>query len=334
MSIAANHRTVPQIVFLRLLEACNASCPMCPYAKSRDPFRFSGDELCALADDLSDVGVEELRFTGGEPALHEEITSYIAYASGTGLRVSLITNGSLLPKRAREFAAAGLDTLYCSLDGVSAAQHDVWRGIPGLLRNALRGLEAVKEEAERIGRKMSIVVNTVVSRLNVAELPAFVSLLEDAGVDKWALIPLKGTPEWQMAPSDEQAVIDSLRSVRAAAACSKVTLLCDTDDVARYTIMAMRGETPPQRECVIPMLYAYIDAKNRTINACNALAHTEPNPLRMPWPVGRRFSDVWMAESYVEKRFAHASGACTCSEPANALVSRQWPAGALHRSHP
>jgi cyclic pyranopterin phosphate synthase len=67
---------------------------------------------------VRDLGVRELRFTGGEPLLRRGLEDVIAASAALAPRpdISLTTNGVGLARRARALAAAGVNRLNVSLD--------------------------------------------------------------------------------------------------------------------------------------------------------------------------------------------------------------------------
>ena len=68
------------------------------------------------------LGVEEIRFTGGEPLLRPGLAAIVAAATSLRPRpsTSITTNGLGLPKLAGVLAAAGLDRVNVSLDSLRA----------------------------------------------------------------------------------------------------------------------------------------------------------------------------------------------------------------------
>lgn len=73
------------------------------------------------------LGVDEIRFTGGEPLLRKSLEDLVAYgasletASGGRPSLSLTTNGLGLDKRAGGLAEAGLERVKVSMDSVDPA---------------------------------------------------------------------------------------------------------------------------------------------------------------------------------------------------------------------
>src|SRR5690349_14206219 len=108
---------------ISLTDRCNLRCTYCMPAE--------GLEWMPPADQLTDaelvrligiavraLGVQELRFTGGEPLLRRGLEDVVAASAALRPRpdISLTTNGVGLTRRAAGLAAAGVDRLNVSLD--------------------------------------------------------------------------------------------------------------------------------------------------------------------------------------------------------------------------
>jgi cyclic pyranopterin phosphate synthase len=95
---------------------------------------------------VRDLGVRELRFTGGEPLLRRGLENVIAASAALAPRpdISLTTNGVGLARRAGALAAAGVDRLNVSLDTLRA---DRFATITrrDRLADVLEGMEAARE---------------------------------------------------------------------------------------------------------------------------------------------------------------------------------------------
>lgn len=172
-------------LFIRILEACNADCFMCEFALSRDSYRFTVDDFAELLPQAVDAGVGYVRFTGGEPLMHQQVVQLVEAGTAAGMRMSLITNGFRLPQMVDTLAAAGLAQIVVSIDGSSGATHDVYRRTPGCFDRALEGLRAARA-AGILTR-----VNTVAGPHNYEQLPELQRVLTEAGVSQWELSALK-----------------------------------------------------------------------------------------------------------------------------------------------
>jgi cyclic pyranopterin phosphate synthase len=113
---------------ISLTDRCNLRCTYCMPAEGL-PFAppdqlMQADEIARLAAiAVRDLGVRQVRFTGGEPLLRKDLVDIIARVAALEPRpeISLTTNAIGLSSRARALAEAGLDRINVSLDTVHAA---------------------------------------------------------------------------------------------------------------------------------------------------------------------------------------------------------------------
>jgi len=107
---------------LSVTDRCNLRCAYCmPEEEYRwlprtDILTF--EEIALLVDAFTDVGVERVRLTGGEPLLRRDLARLVALlAAKSALKdIALTTNGILLAENARELRGAGLHRITVSLD--------------------------------------------------------------------------------------------------------------------------------------------------------------------------------------------------------------------------
>ena len=110
-----------------LTDRCNLRCTYCMPAEGLNwqpaDELLSDDELVrVIALAVEHLGIEEIRFTGGEPLLRRGLPQLIARVADLRPRpeISLTTNGIGLHRRAQEFVSAGLDRINISLDSLDA----------------------------------------------------------------------------------------------------------------------------------------------------------------------------------------------------------------------
>ncbi|TCK20129.1 GTP 3',8-cyclase MoaA [Pseudonocardia endophytica] len=108
---------------ISLTDRCNLRCTYCMPAEGLDWMprseQLTDDELVRLIGvAVHELGVEELRFTGGEPLLRKGLENVLAASAALRPRpdISLTTNGIGLARRARALASAGVNRLNVSLD--------------------------------------------------------------------------------------------------------------------------------------------------------------------------------------------------------------------------
>lgn len=169
------------ISYLRvsLTEKCNLNCGYC-YGNStcsaEYPERLSDIDLLKLIEAFSILGVDKVRFTGGEPLLRKSIVELIRKTSELNVIrvIGLTTNGILLVGMLDSLIDAGLNRLNVSLDSLDRV---TYKNITGKDRIA-DVLEAIDlaEQSQAFGH---VKVNVVVMRgINDHEIPLFA---------KWAL---------------------------------------------------------------------------------------------------------------------------------------------------
>ena len=144
-----------------LTDKCNLRCTYCMPPEGLEwlprPDLLTDDELIRLIGiAVRDLGVTEVRFTGGEPLLRRGLPGIIARVADLRPRaeLSLTTNGIGLAKLAGPLHSAGLDRVNVSLDTLSpetfiqlARRDRLADVLAGLAAAARSGLAPVKVNA-------------------------------------------------------------------------------------------------------------------------------------------------------------------------------------------
>ena len=146
-------------------DRCNLRCSYCMPAAGLDwlpgPALLTDDEISRLISvAVRQLGITEVRFTGGEPLIRPGLTAIIVRTAALEPRpeISLTTNGIGLARLAGPLAAAGLDRLNVSLDTLSR-QTFVTLARRDRLSDVLAGLSAAADAG-----LAPVKVNTVLMR--------------------------------------------------------------------------------------------------------------------------------------------------------------------------
>ncbi|WP_236940809.1 GTP 3',8-cyclase MoaA [Frondihabitans sp. 762G35] len=131
-----------------LTDRCNLRCTYCMPAEGlpalpRDQ-ALSADEIVRLVGiAVRELGVRQVRFTGGEPLLRADLVDIITRCAALEPRpeISLTTNAIGLAERAETLRAAGLDRVNVSLDSLHAATFAQLTRRP-FLERVLKGVDA------------------------------------------------------------------------------------------------------------------------------------------------------------------------------------------------
>ncbi len=127
---------LPYMVMFETTLMCNMFCEYCIFGeegKFNDlKERGERDRIFQRIDEMCDLGIFALSFSGGEPLLNPRTSDYIAYAAERGLWTSMPTNGLLIRKYAE--GVARLDMLEVSIDSLNVQRFAKRRGVDALPR--------------------------------------------------------------------------------------------------------------------------------------------------------------------------------------------------------
>lgn len=176
--------TQSQMSYLRvsLTSACNLNCTYCRPRGSRaeHPAGLAEfDQVQASIRLLTELGVNKVRFTGGEPTLFKRLPELVASvkACDSSIHTAITTNGMLLRKLTPALAGAGLDSANISLDTVNREQFKAITGADGL-EKVLNGIREAREHLPTV--KLNCVA---IKGVNDDEFSDLVSFANDEGVD-------------------------------------------------------------------------------------------------------------------------------------------------------
>ena len=128
---------------------CNYRCGHCYNFDRQEPGAKGHPGLPTqswkdIIQQIAELGVLELTFTGGEATLRSDLAELINFANTHSLFVNLRTNGALLSaSQVNAYAAAGLRDLDITLYGFSPESHDKFTGSKGSFEKTLNNLESL-----------------------------------------------------------------------------------------------------------------------------------------------------------------------------------------------
>ena len=278
-----------EYLFIRSLEACNVNCFMCPCGNSKDPFRFQTEDLRMILPNAKNEGVKYVRFTGGEPLVHEDIVEHIRIITEHGLKASFITNGKLLTQKVVPLAKAGLSQVIISLDGLEET-HNRIRRTARLFQRAIDGLTKAKDAGIKTR------VNTVVGPHNYKEVLSLQRMLSDMGVSQWELSSLKLGKPLSYSEQDrtmiEEDILPSLFAPESGKLIPFGKPWCGQSENER-NVYFETGITPrPDGICHVVDYVRFLDPQTLSLFGCSLLPHRRKEEQKFPVPVqmSRHFS--------------------------------------------
>ncbi len=176
-------------VYVEVTSACNLACATCIRHAWDEPVgHMPLARYTRLLDGLPAVTQSHrlpitLSLSGfGEPLVHPEFLVFVGLARARGLRVEIITNGTLLDAAlARELIDLGVAQITVSLDGGDEAAYAAIRGQGR--EPAVAAVAALVEARRRTRRRLEIGLAFVATRRNIDSLPGLLALAHDWDLD-------------------------------------------------------------------------------------------------------------------------------------------------------
>ena len=134
-------RAMP-ILLLNVHENCNCRCMMCDIWKRPAGAELSLNKVRSFQNDIRALKTQQVVLTGGEPLLHSRFGELCRILKDCNLRITLLSTGLLLKKRA-QLIAESVDEIIVSLDGPPAT-HDAIRRITRAYHLMQDGISAVR----------------------------------------------------------------------------------------------------------------------------------------------------------------------------------------------
>jgi cyclic pyranopterin phosphate synthase len=136
---------------ISVTDRCNFRCVYCmpkevfgrdyQFLERRELLTF--EEIERLARAFVRQGVEKIRLTGGEPLVRRDLERLVELlARIDGLDLTLTTNGSLLPQKARALRDAGLTRVTVSLDSLDDETFRAMNDVDFPVSRVLEGIDA------------------------------------------------------------------------------------------------------------------------------------------------------------------------------------------------
>jgi len=169
--------SAPVIIVWNLTNACNLHCIHC-YQDARKRLRreLTTEEKKEVVDQMVEMGVPLLAFSGGEPLMAKDFYEIAEYAYSRGMRLFLASNGTLITRDvARKIKEAGIKYVEISIDSVDPEKHDRFRGVKGYWGKAIEGIKNAVREGLSVG------LASVITQLNYPEVEDLYRLSADLG---------------------------------------------------------------------------------------------------------------------------------------------------------
>jgi len=183
-------QSVPPYLRINMEVRCNIpetsqACAYCAWDWAKEMERGSPAFTLKRLEDLGDIYRCSTHINDcsiGEPTMHKQFGEITAQIDRDGKHFAMTTNGQLLtPKRRRELVGRNLE-LYVSIDSFTSAGYTRYRN--DRLDDIMQNLAALGREKRDHNNLPRVCVSCIVMRSNVDELPQFLSVMSELGVDE------------------------------------------------------------------------------------------------------------------------------------------------------
>lgn len=346
LQFSSGHR--PLVVWNATLR-CNLKCKHCYISAGEDRAvdELTTAEARAFIDDLAEMQVPVLLFSGGEPMAREDLYELAAYASRKGLRPVLSTNGTLItPEAARRLAESGIQYVGVSVDGAPAT-HDDFRGMDGAFERAIRGIRNSIEAGLKAG------IRFTVNKDNFRDLPEVLDIVVKERIPRFCMYHLvysgrgKDLISKDTTKGEKREIIEFLvrKSIELHDKGVEVEILT-TDNHADgvYIYNYVKKHMPERAEEVLALLKMHGGCSAGTkfanvgptgdVHACQFWGHKVLGNIRE-----RAFSQIWRDAhddfmNMLRNKAAHVKGRCAkckyvsvcggCRIRAEAVTGDMW----------
>lgn len=171
--------------FFAVNNTCNSKCKMCSIWKNKVKKNVSYEDAVKVLDKLKENNFRIVQITGGEPFLNPDIFKILGYAKKLGLFVLVVTNGSLITRKAaKQLAAINVDQVSVSFHHCDPEVFEKIENHKNIFEKASKAIEYLKEENVHVSTLCTI------SKYNMNDIERTISFLEDKGMYTSFCIPV------------------------------------------------------------------------------------------------------------------------------------------------
>ncbi len=278
-------RTGPETVHIDVTNVCNLDCVTCwnyggtldtPKTIAWKRQRIEPDVFFRVLDEVVATGTERIVISGGgEPFTHPDIERFISAVKSRGLRLTVITNGTLCDFE--RLAALKIDQLLLNVASASPETYVAYH--PNQPKETFGKLV---EGCRRLRDITAINMVQVINGLTAHEVVAMVELAADVGARvsfKVGDLP-SGTRQFALTAAQKERLLnDDLPAARKKA---KHLGVRHNLDAFERQLRGVKEEQPP---CFAGYLYSRVSVDGRVFFCCAHIdaGHVNDGPFEQVW---------------------------------------------------
>jgi radical SAM protein with 4Fe4S-binding SPASM domain len=309
------------VVMWNLTEHCNLACKHCYMdARQKAGEEMTLEEGVTLIDELAEIKVPIIIFTGGEPLLSRNFYALAFHAREVGLKAVISTNGTMItPEVARLLAEAKIRYVGVSLDSSDPNRHDSFRGVAGAHARALQGLKNARNAGLKTGLRITL------TRDNWQDVPDLLNLAIEEQIPRFCLYHLvptgrgMGIADRDVTPEQRRSVVRLLAEAAEELKGKNIEILTTDSPMDGAFLMEILKDDPRKENvrelltnaggCSTGIKVANINHRG-DVHPCHFMPHVVVGNVRE-----RSFKDIWIDNPSPELLAlrdikSHLGGAC------------------------
>jgi radical SAM protein with 4Fe4S-binding SPASM domain len=170
--------SAPYRMDLALTYRCNNACAHCYNARPRSFPELTTSQWFNILDQLWEIGIPHIVFTGGEPTLRDDLPLLVAHAEKNGQITGINTNGRRLQDAAflQSLVDAGLDHVQITIESHLPEVHNALTGSLDGWNQTVAGIK------NALTTSLYVMTNSTLLQQNSPHLSGLLEFLADLGV--------------------------------------------------------------------------------------------------------------------------------------------------------
>jgi len=317
MSAEEQNIKLPKVLYIETTNRCNLRCKGCIlYRGNWEPERdLSLAELIRITDQVSDL--EQVYLHGiGEPLLNKELADIIRHLKRRKVYVLFNSNGILLNgQRQQDLVAAGLDELRISLDAASSTGYEKIRNSNAfecVIEN-LKSFLLFQKQRQVAYPKLSLWF--LGTRDNISELPGFIKLAAEIGIDEVYLQRLvffqddEGYGVARSAKTLQDSTDGSSELIQKSQKLAAELGIQFNASGQSEPVESLQGQTEtglPWSKCYRPLTLMYVTANGNVLPCCiSPFATVDYGSIILGNVFENSLEEIWSGSKYEDFRQQH-----------------------------
>ena len=172
---------MPVSILCELTHRCPLQCPYCsnPLELERASNEMSFEQWGNVLEQAVEMGILQVHFSGGEPAVRKDLEDLVAKAEQLGLYSNLITSSVLIDeKRMKNLAELGLKHVQISIQDSEKESANMIGGYHDGFDQKLRLAKAVR------ANDLPLTVNAPIHKMNIGHVSSIIDLSVEMGASR------------------------------------------------------------------------------------------------------------------------------------------------------